>query len=354
MTVQRDGYWWLAKGREDWWQECRLTPKQFDRAIRHLEAQQLVCTKVYKWQGQNTKHLRVNWPGLLQALSMLDRSSDAVVGFRRRQPVNSASKVRGKEAQQDRLGLLNSQSSELPESSNSQSLRLPDSQSSESPNSQSCDSLIGNSRIPNPGSSELTNREIHLYTKTTVKTTSRDYNSPLTPQGHEYEQAAPKVAKVEMVEPIPTSSRQEEFEQLPLQQPSAKGRDRNSAAASGACEKFEQGMKGRSHLPSYRTSWERDGVKAEFLNWMCLHVMATWSQYKHKTPTPYDAKNWVRNREKEGCHDLVENRYDQMLNEQAHPQVAQIINIQNAVKSAQGYDSIMQGLQLAKTGGIFR
>ena len=352
--MQRDGYWWLAKGREDWWQECRLTLKQFDRAIRHLEAQQLVCTKVYKWQGQNTKHIRVNWPGLLQALSMLDTSSDAVVGFRRRQPVNSASKVRGKEAQQDRLGFPNSQSSELPESPNSQSLRLPDSQSSESPNSQSWDSLIGNSKIPNPGSSELTNREIHLYTKTTAKTTSRDYNSPLTPQGHECEQAAPKVAKVEMVEPIPTSSRQEEFEQLPLQQPSAKGRDRNSAAAGGACEKFEQGVKGRSQLPSYRTSWERDGIKQEFLNWMCLHVMASWTQYKHKTPTPYDAKNWVRNREKEGCHDLVENRYDQMLHEQAHPQVAQIINTQNAVKSAQGYDSIMQGLQLAKTGGIFR
>lgn len=87
---------------------------------------------------------------------------------------------------------------------------------------------------------------------------------------------------------------------------------------------------------------------------MCLHVMAGWTQYNHKTPTPYDAKNWVRNREKEGCCDLVENRYDQMLNEQAHPQVAQIINTQNAVKSAQGYDSIMQGLQLAKTGGIFQ
>jgi hypothetical protein len=45
LTVQRDGYWWLAKAREDWWGECRLTPKQFDRAIRHLEAKQLVCTK---------------------------------------------------------------------------------------------------------------------------------------------------------------------------------------------------------------------------------------------------------------------------------------------------------------------
>jgi len=29
LTVKRDSYWWLAKAREDWWAECRLTPKQF-------------------------------------------------------------------------------------------------------------------------------------------------------------------------------------------------------------------------------------------------------------------------------------------------------------------------------------
>ncbi len=164
----------------------------------------------------------------------------------------------------------------------------------------------------------------------------------------------PDVAEIEVLEPIPTSSRQERSEQLPSSQPVSSDRGHYSAAAGGACEKFEQGIKGRSQLPSYRTSWERDGVKAEFLNWMCLHVMATWSQYKHKTPTPYDVKNWVRNREKEGCHDLVENRYEQMLHEQAHPEAAQIINTQNAVKSAQAYESILQELRLAKTGEIFR
>ncbi len=149
--------------------------------------------------------------------------------------------------------------------------------------------------------------------------------TPLAPQANECEQAVPEIVKVEVVKPSTTLSSQERSEQLPSPQPTTKGRGYYSAAAGGACEKFEQGIKGRSQLPSYRTTWERDGIKQEFLNWMCLHVMASWTQYKHKTPTPYDAKNWVRNREKEGCHDLVENRYDQMLNEQAHPQVAQII-----------------------------
>ena len=359
LTVQRDAHWWLAKGREDWWQECRLTPKQFDRAIRQLEAQQLVCTKVYKWQGQNTKHIRVDWSSLLQALSVLGASSDAVVGFRRREAVNSTSKIRDKETQQDSPGFPNSQSYELSE--------LPNSQSCKSPNSQSLDSLIGDSRIPNPGNSELTNREIHLYTEITIpKTTGKDYNTPpLNPPRNEQmgEGVSSEVAEVEVLESSPIDSSQERPEQLPSSQPVSSGRGDYSSAANSACGKFEQGLKERSrfagcaslsHLPAYRTTWERDGIKSDFLNWMCLHVMASWTQYKQKTPTPYDAKNWVRNREKEGCHDLVENRYDQMLHEQANPQAAQIINTQNAVKSAQGYESIMQGLQLAKTGGIFR
>ena len=60
LTVQRDGHWWLAKAREDWWNECRLTPKQFDRAIRHLETKHLIVAQIYKWQRVNTKHIRVD------------------------------------------------------------------------------------------------------------------------------------------------------------------------------------------------------------------------------------------------------------------------------------------------------
>jgi len=143
-TVQRDGHWWLAKAREDWWDECRLTPKQFDRAIHHLEAKQLICTKVYKWQGQNTKHIRVNWAALLQALSMLDNNAEKIVGFRRREPVMNAGRPRAKTTEQDTSGCPNRQSS-----------RLPNRGSSKLPNSQSLNFLIGNPQIPKQESSEL-------------------------------------------------------------------------------------------------------------------------------------------------------------------------------------------------------
>lgn len=38
-TVNRDGYWWIAKRREDWMSEIRITSKQYDRAIKILTAE---------------------------------------------------------------------------------------------------------------------------------------------------------------------------------------------------------------------------------------------------------------------------------------------------------------------------
>ncbi len=174
--MQRDGHWWLAKAREDWWNECRLTPKQFDRAIRHLEAKHLTVAQVYKWQRVNTKHIRVDWAGLLQALSLLDAEKEKVVGFRRREPVPSSSKPR--------RGISAVQSGELPISQSSrlpisQSSRLPISQSSGFPNSQSKDGLLGNSRIAYQVISELPISPFHyIDLEITSETTNRDYSSP--------------------------------------------------------------------------------------------------------------------------------------------------------------------------------
>ncbi len=86
-------------------------------AIRHLEAKHLVVAQAYKWQRANTKHIRVDWAGLLQALSLLDAKKEKVVGFRRREPVLSFGKPR--------RNISAVQSGELP---NSQSSRFPISQ----------------------------------------------------------------------------------------------------------------------------------------------------------------------------------------------------------------------------------
>lgn len=71
LTIEHDGFLWLAKKREDWWEECRITPKQFDRAVKILEQKNLVITDVMWFQGSPTKHIRLDWGNLFVALESL-------------------------------------------------------------------------------------------------------------------------------------------------------------------------------------------------------------------------------------------------------------------------------------------
>lgn len=41
----------LTKNRNDWWDECRITEKQYDRAIKILIQLELVVVKTSKWNG---------------------------------------------------------------------------------------------------------------------------------------------------------------------------------------------------------------------------------------------------------------------------------------------------------------
>ncbi len=54
----------------------------------------MIDAQVYKWRRVNTKHIRVDWAGLLQALSLLSADTEKVVGFRRRERVLSSDKPR--------------------------------------------------------------------------------------------------------------------------------------------------------------------------------------------------------------------------------------------------------------------
>ena len=61
LRVFKDGHWWLVKNREDWWDEIRITPKQYDRAIKVLEEKNLIIKKIYKFNGNPTTHIRLNF-----------------------------------------------------------------------------------------------------------------------------------------------------------------------------------------------------------------------------------------------------------------------------------------------------
>ncbi|PTM52196.1 hypothetical protein [Desmospora activa] len=64
LRVFKDGHYWLAKNRTDWWDEIRITPKQYDRAIKILQQKNLIVKKIYKFDKDPTTHIRLNYEQL--------------------------------------------------------------------------------------------------------------------------------------------------------------------------------------------------------------------------------------------------------------------------------------------------
>jgi len=71
LMVEKDGEKWLAKGRADWWDECRITPKQYDRAAAILEGIGVIETRTMRFGGSPTKHIRVCWEAFLRDLALI-------------------------------------------------------------------------------------------------------------------------------------------------------------------------------------------------------------------------------------------------------------------------------------------
>lgn len=60
LTVFREDRYWIAKSRDDWWNECRITTKQFDRSSSLLEDLGFIQTRVFKFNGLAVKHISLN------------------------------------------------------------------------------------------------------------------------------------------------------------------------------------------------------------------------------------------------------------------------------------------------------
>jgi len=71
LRIQREGEFWLAKSRTDWWDECRITKKQFDRAITVLRDKGLVTTKRFRFRGSPTVHIRLNVSVVVQGVNCI-------------------------------------------------------------------------------------------------------------------------------------------------------------------------------------------------------------------------------------------------------------------------------------------
>ncbi len=59
LRVKKGEHLWLAKGRDDWWDECRITARQFDRAINILVDKDVIEKKIFRFNGSPMVHVRL-------------------------------------------------------------------------------------------------------------------------------------------------------------------------------------------------------------------------------------------------------------------------------------------------------
>jgi hypothetical protein len=61
LRVHKEGEYWLAVSRAEWWDRIRLTARQADTAIDKLIKCGLLIKKVFKFGGAPTTHVRIDW-----------------------------------------------------------------------------------------------------------------------------------------------------------------------------------------------------------------------------------------------------------------------------------------------------
>ncbi len=167
LTVFRDGFAWIFKRREDWWEECRITPKQVDKACKLLEDLDVIRSHNYKRNNAPTKHFRINWEAFLPLFQQAKATYGEKVGFRHR----SATKNSGANRSNP------SNSAFFPNRENG--VNFPISQDPIFPIRETGNSLLGkNQDFPYQGNWKFPIRENDLYNNETFnETTERQFLS---------------------------------------------------------------------------------------------------------------------------------------------------------------------------------
>lgn len=60
LRVERDGKWWIACEREEWWTRCRMTPRQVDRVMNILVKRGLIEKRSMLFAGKRVLHIHLN------------------------------------------------------------------------------------------------------------------------------------------------------------------------------------------------------------------------------------------------------------------------------------------------------
>jgi len=79
LRVKHEGKFWIAKGRNDWWDEVRITAKQFDNISRNLVTLGILEKKVFKFNGNPTVHIRLVEDVFLQKLNEIVEGGNSLL-----------------------------------------------------------------------------------------------------------------------------------------------------------------------------------------------------------------------------------------------------------------------------------
>ncbi len=66
LRVEKSGYLWIAKERGDWYEEVRISPKQFDRASGILIEKGIIIKDHFRFNGMRTVHLRLDYDRFME------------------------------------------------------------------------------------------------------------------------------------------------------------------------------------------------------------------------------------------------------------------------------------------------
>lgn len=65
LLVKHEGEYWIAVRRYDWWDRIRIAPRQADRALNILMTKKYIIKAVFKFDGEPTTHVRLNYEHFL-------------------------------------------------------------------------------------------------------------------------------------------------------------------------------------------------------------------------------------------------------------------------------------------------
>lgn len=153
LKVENGGRLWLVKKREDWWEECRIRPKAFDRAITQLEELSLVTTEIHRFGGVPQKFIRINEKCFLSKLESVLKEG-----------------IPDQEPSEKDLGTNPSENE--PQEASGGKIDLPESGKSILPNREFQSSQNGKIDIPEKGKSTIQRLQAETTTETTTETTS--------------------------------------------------------------------------------------------------------------------------------------------------------------------------------------